>query len=50
MVETDRDLRKNIPLAAQRLQQREQNRQAAMQTFEWMKDKSSRNARDSAGS
>jgi hypothetical protein len=41
MVETDRDLRKNIPLAAQRLQQREKNRQAAMQTFDWMKDKSS---------
>ena len=40
MVETDRDLRKNIPLAAQRLQQREQNRQAAMQTFDWMKDSS----------
>lgn len=41
MVETDRDLRKNIPLAAQRLQQREQNKQAAMQTFDWMKDQSS---------
>lgn len=41
MVETDRDLRKNIPLAAQRLQQREQNRQAASQTFDWMKDKAS---------
>ena len=41
MVETDRDLRKNIPLAAQRLQQREQNRQAAMQTFDWMKDQAS---------
>ncbi len=41
MVETDRDLRKNIPQAAQRLQQREQNKQSAMQTFEWMKDKQS---------
>lgn len=41
MVETDRDLRKNIPLASQRLQQREQNRQVAMQTFDWMKDQSS---------
>ena len=41
MVETDRDLRKNIPQAAQRLQQREQNKNAAMQTFEWMKDKQS---------
>tara|TARA_B100000886_G_scaffold303110_1_gene233567 strand:- start:13132 stop:14121 length:990 start_codon:yes stop_codon:yes gene_type:complete len=41
MVETDRDLRKNIPQAGQRLQQKEQNRQTAMQTFEWMKDKQS---------
>lgn len=41
MVETDRDLRKNIPLTAQRLQQREQNRQSAMQTFDWMKDQAS---------
>lgn len=41
MVETDRDLRKNIPLASQRLQQREQNKQTAMQTFDWMKDQSS---------
>ena len=41
MVETDRDLRKNIPLAAQRLQQREQNKQTAIQTFDWMKDQSS---------
>lgn len=41
MVETDRDLRKNIPLATQRLQQREQNKQTAMQTFEWMKDQAS---------
>jgi hypothetical protein len=41
MVETDRDLRKNIPLAAQRLQQKEQNKQAALQAFEWMRDKSS---------
>ena len=41
MVETDRDLRKNIPLASQRLQQREQNKQVAMQTFGWMKDQSS---------
>ena len=46
MVETDRDLRKNIPLAAQRLQQREQNRQAAMQTFDWMKDSSSAEMRE----
>lgn len=46
MVETDRDLRKNIPLAAQRLQQREQNRQAAMQTFDWMKDTSSPEMRE----
>jgi len=46
MVETDRDLRKNIPLAAQRLQQREQNRQAAMQTFDWMKDQSSAEMRE----
>ena len=46
MVETDRDLRKNIPLAAQRLQQREQNRQAAMQTFDWMKDQSSPEMRE----
>lgn len=41
MVETDRDLRKNIPLATQRLQQREQNKQTAMQTFDWMKDQAS---------
>lgn len=41
MVETDRDLRKNIPLASQRLQQKEQSRQNAMQTFGWMKDQSS---------
>lgn len=41
MVETDRDLRRNIPQAGQRLQQREQNKQTAMQTFEWMKDKTS---------
>jgi hypothetical protein len=41
MVETDRDLRKNIPLASQRLQQREQNKQTAMQTFDWMKDQAS---------
>jgi hypothetical protein len=46
MVETDRDLRKNIPLAAQRLQQREQNRQTAMQTFDWMKDTSSAEMRE----
>lgn len=41
MVETDRDLRKNIPLAGQRLQQRETNKQTAAETFEWMKDKTS---------
>jgi hypothetical protein len=41
MVETDRDLRKNIPLATQRLQQREQNKQVAMQTFDWMKNQAS---------
>lgn len=41
MVETDRDLRKNIPLAGQRLHQREQNKKVAYETFGWMKDQSS---------
>lgn len=41
MVETDRDIRKNIPLAARRLEQREESRQRAYKTFPWLKDTSS---------
>lgn len=40
-VATDRDLRKNIPKVAKRLQDREVNTQKAIQVFDWMKDKTS---------
>ena len=39
--QTDRDLRKNIPKVAQRIQLREQNSGIALSTFEWMKDEGS---------
>ena len=40
-VATDRDLRKNIPQVAQRLVEKNKNQQQALQTFDWMKDKTS---------
>jgi len=40
-VETDRDLRKNIPTIRDRLRQREEFTKNAHQIFPWMKDKSS---------
>lgn len=40
-VETDRDLRKNIPTIRDRLKQREEYTKNAHQIFPWMKDKSS---------
>jgi hypothetical protein len=36
--QTDRDLRKNIPEVAKRLQLKQQNSGIALSTFEWMKD------------
>ena len=41
MVETDRDLRKNIPKVAQKLIEKQNQNQIAMQTFKWMSDISS---------
>ena len=41
MVETDRDLRKNIPMVRQKLQQRDANTASALKTFQWMSDKES---------
>ena len=40
-VETDRDLRKNIPTIRERLRQREEYTKNAHEIFPWMKDKSS---------
>jgi hypothetical protein len=41
MVDTDRDLRKNIPAVRERITQRNANIQLANATFEWMKDPAS---------
>lgn len=41
MVETDRDLRKNIPKVASRLIEKQKQSQVAFQTFTWMQDKAS---------
>jgi YD repeat-containing protein len=41
MAKTDRDLRKNIPLAKQRLQLQRQNNQQALNTFKWLGNQSS---------
>jgi hypothetical protein len=41
MVETDRDLRKNIPKVANRLIEKQKQTNIAMQTFGWMSDQAS---------
>ena len=41
IVETDRDLRKNIPLVKQRLLETQRQSQIANQTFKWMGDRAS---------
>jgi hypothetical protein len=41
MVETDRDLRKNIPKVASVLIEKQKQNQIALQTFKWMADQSS---------
>lgn len=41
MVETDRDLRKNIPKTASRLMEKQKQSQIAMQTFKWMSNQGS---------
>lgn len=41
MVETDRDLRKNIPKVAARLVEKQKQSQIAMQTFKWMSNQGS---------
>jgi len=38
IVETDRDLRKNIPLVRDRLRQKQSQDQIALKTFQWMND------------
>jgi len=46
MVETDRDLRKNIPKVAARLVEKQKQSQLALQTFKWMSNQGSAESKE----
>ena len=46
MVETDRDLRKNIPKVAARLVEKQKQNQIALQTFKWMSNQGSAESKE----